>query len=419
MDFVKAVSENYEYTVKLRRYFHENPECGPAEQEGTMKKIEQELDDMNIRHVRIPNGGVFGFIDGAREGKTVLLRSDIDALPIEENENNLSGKKVCVSKKKGVMHGCGHDAHIAMLLTAGKILKEMADELEGHIILMFEQGEEGYLNIVPMCRAIQEMHLKIDTCYATHVRWDVPAGKLVCCPKISMSGIHHYELNIYGEGGHGSRPDLAKSPIDCYHEIYNIMLGLRMKYVRPDSGLTWSVGYLHAGSAFNVIPDHLECAGSIRSMDIEAGEEFWKEFKKTIDEICKLYYCKSKIECKTHFLPLINHESCRQLFLKSVEQYLGKDAIDQTEPWMASESYCYLTCMYPSVHTFTGIRNEEVGSGANHHTPEFDIDEKGMVPGITAAVAYAVEFLKNPPDVSDFKPLCNSMEELIVRLADV
>lgn len=416
MDILKCAKEKFDYTVQMRRYFHEHPESGPEEQLQTMDMIETQLEQMKIPYVRVPGGGIFGFISGAADGKTVLLRSDIDGLPIQESDCNLKGPKKCVSKIPGVMHGCGHDGHIAMLLTEGMILKELEAELKGSVILMFEQGEEGHGNVKKLCRYIQEKQMKIDTCYATHVRWDIPTGKIACCSGAALSGNYHFELKLMGKAGHGSRPDLAHNVLDCFNEIYSDMASLRLRYVRPDTSLTWSIGSVHAGSRFNMIPDELGCAGSIRMMDWDSGVEFWKEFNRIIEAVCALNYCTYELKLLENMLPAVNDPSCRKVYLNAVEKYLGKDAVYDGIPWMASESFGYMCNMYPSVESFVGIRNDELGSGSNHHTPEFDIDEVGLTSGIAAAVGYVLDFLENVPDTSEFKPICKSMDELLAML---
>ena len=129
-----------------------------------------ELEKIDIPYVQVPGGGIFAYINGDSTGKTVLLRSDIDALPILESETNLKNKKICISKNPGVMHGCGHDGHIAMLLTAAKILKNMEASLNGRVVLIFEEGEEGHRNIEKLLAYMAEKDMKFDTCYASHVR---------------------------------------------------------------------------------------------------------------------------------------------------------------------------------------------------------------------------------------------------------
>ena len=142
MEIFEEAKKNFDYMVRIRRQMHEHPEVTGQECE-TLKMIHKELDALGIEHVEVEDGGIIGQIHGGKPGKTVLLRADMDALPIEENPRNLTKEKVCVSKNKGVSHACGHDAHTAMLLAEAKILNEHRDELNGNVVLCFERGEEG------------------------------------------------------------------------------------------------------------------------------------------------------------------------------------------------------------------------------------------------------------------------------------
>jgi len=416
MDILLLAQAQAEYTIQLRRHFHEFPEAGPTEQVETLKTIASELDAMGIRHIRVPGGGLFGFIDGPVRGKTVLLRADTDALPVQEDPCNLKGPRKCVSKIPGVMHACGHDSHTAMLLTEAKILKSLKNQLKGSVILMFEEGEEGFCNVEKLCGYIQESGLSIDTCYSTHVCWDMPTGKIACTKGTALSGLYCFDLMIHGQGGHGSRPDLCNSPVDCFTAIYEAMQALRLKVVDPRSCLTWSIGQIHAGKSSNVVPEDLSASGTIRFFDISNGRRFWEEFGRTVDELGKLYRCHTKLICRQILEPTINDPACRRLFLDAVEKNLGGDALMDWGPWMASESFSYMTSMYPGVSTFIGIKNEMLGSGANHHTPQFDLDEAALPKGVAAAVAYTLEFLENPPDTSGFQSLCGSLKELVDML---
>lgn len=416
MDVYAKATEYFRDTVQMRRHLHENPESGPAEQKKTMEFVEEQLAQMEIPFVRVPGGGIFGFLKGPKAGKTVLLRADMDALPIQEDANNLAGPKVSVSKVPGVMHGCGHDGHTAMLLTEAKILKEMESELPGTVVLMFEEGEEGHLNIEHMCRYMDEMGIRPDTCYGAHVRWDIPTGKVACYDGAAMSGLYHFELTIHGQSGHGSRPDLAHSTLDCFCQIYDAMQTLRLRYSKPDDTLTWSIGRLHAGERFNVIPDELVCEGSIRMMDRACGAEVWKEFRRILDALCPLNYCTYTLKVRQFLLPVHNNSACCQVFRQAVSKYLGAEKLMDCQPWMGSDTYSYLTSMMPGIYTFVGIQNPALGSGANHHTPQFDLDEDALPLGVTAAVGYVLEYFSTPADTADFIPVEKDMKSLIAML---
>lgn len=412
-DFLAVAQKEKEYTVRLRRFFHAHPEAGPAEQVETMKAIGRELEALDIPFEQIPGGGLLGFIGDPARGKTVLLRADIDALPIQENPNNLAGPKICVSKVPGIMHACGHDAHIAMILTAAKLLKAMEQDLQGAVVLVFEEGEEGHRNIETILPYMERKGIHPDTCYATHVKWDLDSGKLHVADGAAMSGLYVFHCEIHGLAGHGSRPDLAHSTLDCFVNVYDMLQTVRMSHLSPDKHLTFSIGKVSCGTADNVIPDHLMFEGTIRFFERDGIQVFWEEFKKILQIICEYHHCTYSLTCRFALLPTISDPSCRRLWERAVERHLGKECLGQCDPWMASETYSYFLGMCPGVLAFTGIRNQALGAGANHHTPEFDLDEDALPVGVASAVAYTVDFLRDPPDVSGFRPVCGSAEEII------
>lgn len=416
MEILKLAQENYDYAVKLRREIHENPEISGVEFD-TLKLIQRELDSMGIEYTVVPDGGIVGLIHGGKPGKMVLMRADMDALPIQENTMNLVGEKVSVSKNAGVSHACGHDAHTAMLLTEAKILNEHKDELNGDVVLCFEQGEEGggqIANLLPYI--VEEMKLPIQTCVATHVKWDVPVGTISAEPGAVISGGYGFRVKLNGLSGHGSRPDLGHSVLDCFHSIYSHMNMLRMKYVQPTDILTFSVGKVTCGTALNIIPDELVFEGTTRTFNIdEAGEPFMNQFKAVLEAECKLHHCTYEvISMKDPLFENYNNPKCAEIAQNAVKKYLGEGALTKAQPWMACESMQAYLKYWPGVITFTGIKNDAMGTGANHHTPEFDIDEKGMIAGIAAAIGYVVDFQNYEGEIP-FTPYKGNIRELSAR----
>ena len=416
MDILKLAQENFDYVVKLRREIHENPEISGVEFE-TLKLIQNELDSMGIEYTVVPDGGIVGLIHGGKPGKMVLMRADMDALPILENPKNLVGDKVSVSKNTGVSHACGHDAHTAMLLAEAKILNEHKDELNGDVVLCFEQGEEGggqVANLLPYI--VEEMKLPIETCVATHVKWDVEAGKISAEPGAVISGGYGFRVKLHGLAGHGSRPDLGHSVLDCFHSIYSHMNMNRMKYVAPTEILTFSIGKVTCGTALNIIPDELVFEGTTRTFNIdEAGEPFMNQFKDVIAAECKLHHCTYEyLAMRDPLFECYNNEKCAEIAQNAVKKYVGEDALTKAEPWMACESMQAYLKYWPGVITFTGIKNDTLGTGANHHTPEFDLDEKGMVAGVAAAIGYVVDFQNYEGEIP-FKPYPGTIRELSAR----
>lgn len=399
-----------------RRWLHENPELSGQETE-TIAYITRALEALGLDIHTVPDGGVIGVLEGQADGPCVLLRADVDALPIKESEENLAQVRCCVSQKAGVMHACGHDAHVAMLLGAARALAAQRAQLAGRVLFVFERAEEiggkGYLeNLLPYIDA----HFAVDACYATHVRWDIPAGKIAVPQDIAMGGAFGFDVTICGRGGHGSRPDLAVSPIDCFCEIHQQINSLRMREIEPEQVLTYSLGCVQAGEKSNAIPDTLRFAGTVRTYDTQhAAERFAEGMRRIIDHACAAHGCTPQY---THFSRPIyetrNNADAAAFTAKAVAQHVGADALATCRPWMASESMGAYLKLWPGVLTFTGIRNEALGSGANHHTPQFDVDEAALLPGAAAACAFAWEMLAKRPQFAFARDIV-SMQDLVTR----
>lgn len=416
MDILKLAQDNYDYAVKIRRHLHENPELTSFEF-NTLELIKAELTNMGIEWVEVPDGGIVGLIHGGKLGKMVLMRADMDALPIQESKQNLVGEKVCVSKVPGISHACGHDMHTAMLLTEAKILNEIKDELNGDVVLCFERGEEGggqVANLLPYI--VEEMKLPIESCVASHVKWDVEAGQVSAEPGAVISGGYGFRIKLHGLAGHGSRPDLGHSVLDCFHSIYAHMNMNRMKYVSPTEILTFSIGKVNCGTALNIIPDELTFEGTTRTFNIEgAGEPFMNQFKAVLEAECKLHHCTYEvISMKDPLFECYNNEKCAEIAQNAIRKYIGEEAVAKAQPWMACESMQAYLKYWPGVITFTGIKNDAMGTGANHHTPEFEVDDKGMIAGITAAIGYVIEFQNYEGEIP-FKKFNGTIRDLSSR----
>lgn len=397
-----------------RRWLHEHPELSGCETE-TLGYIVKALEALHLGIHIVPGGGVIGVLG---EGEPcVLLRADCDALPIQESPTNLTFPRCCVSQNPGVMHACGHDAHMAMLLGAARALAAHREEIPGCVLFVFERGEEkggkGYLeHLLPYI----EEKFAVGACYATHVRWDIPSGKIAVPDGAAMAGAFGFDVTLHGRGGHGSRPDLAVSPIDCFAAIHAQLLALRMRAAAPEQVLTYSLGLVQAGEQGNTIPETLRFAGTVRTFDTAgAGERFAKETRRIIDGTCEAQGCTA--EYKHFSKPLYevrNHPEAAARAKQAIARNVGMLALTAASPWMASESMSAYLKLWPGVLTFTGIRNEKVGAGANHHTPQFDLDEAALLPGAAAACAFALDYLRERPAYA-FERDIVSMQDLVSR----
>lgn len=405
MNILELAQKEKNLTISLRRYFHENPELSQKEFK-TMDFIEEKLKGWGIETVRVPHGGVLGFLDSDKPGWTVLMRADMDALPIKEDSCNLKGEKVCVSKTKGVMHACGHDGHMAMLLTEAKILARHKAHWEGKIIFMFEQAEEmGERGVSSLLRYLRDHAIHVDACFGTHVKWDLPVGKVGIRYGSVMAGAYFFRVKIHGKSGHGSRPDMARSPIEAFVTIANELRGYRMRTVDPAESLTYSFGCVEGGGEPNIIPDELIFAGTARCTKNEDGLAFRTAMREMVEHTCRSYGCTAVFMEDQYFPVTVNTKECVDLARAAVIENCGEETLDIDCPlWMATETFSITESTYPGVFFFTGIYDEEAGSGSGHHTPAFDIGEKGLVTGVAAALSYVLAVLEKKPKIESFIP---------------
>lgn len=401
MDILKNVLAHKDLLVEMRRHLHAHPELSSKEFE-TLEFVKGKLTEFGIQFEEIKNGGILAWVGDESKGKKVLLRADLDALPLQENPKNLSQEKVVVSQNDGVCHACGHDGHTSMLLVAGKVLKEMESELKGKVYLIFERGEEGTGNYKYILRHFAQQNLVFDAIYGTHLLSTYETGKFSVEAGGVMAGAFVFDVTIVGRGGHGSRPDLSISPIDCFVSFYNSLKEIRMNQVSPFESLTFSVGKLQSGFVANVIPEELNFSGTARFFQRSDGMQFKETFLHLLESITKAYNCTYRLNrISAPGFGVMNDPSLSDLAKRAIATHLGEDKVGKEDPWMASESFSTYLALYPGVFAFLGMKNEAKGVGAEHHNERFDIDEDVLPLGAAAAAAYAVEFL-NSDIVPDF-----------------
>ncbi|MFI3284111.1 MAG: M20 family metallopeptidase [Erysipelotrichaceae bacterium] len=390
-----------------RRHLHAHPELSGCEHE-TLTYIRKQLALLDIPTTLIDKGGILAEIDSGVEGKTIMLRSDIDALPIGEIET-AKNQSYC-SREKGVMHACGHDAHTAMLLVAAKVLVNHKQSFKGRVLLCFEQGEEGFFNLRYILRHLEKNKVKIDSCFAMHVSPYIDNGKLMVNSGPIMAGLGKFDIEIQGQSGHGSRSDLAKNPIDCFADIMNGLQKARLNMIDPFEVFSMSVCEVHAGSSINIIPETLRFKGTYRYYNMDVA----LTYRQIIQEVCESAASLKQLEIIYHQLPhpsypLINHPDAVQFFKEHLDELSG-DIIEST-PWMGSETYAYYLLKYPGMYLFLGTNNPDKGIHSDVHNAHFDVDESVLYKGVYAFVQYSIAFLNHEvsyPFVADTQ----SIEEI-------
>ncbi|MDR1217514.1 MAG: amidohydrolase [Oscillospiraceae bacterium] len=408
MDIMALAGRYADDTVEIRRRLHRNPELSDREFQ-TLEYIGMKLTEYGVEHIEVERGGILGFI--GRGDVSVLLRADIDALPIRENPRNLIRERTVISQNDGVQHACGHDAHTAMLLTAARILKENEDVLGGRVVLLFERGEEGKGNLRYLLRHIIDNGIGVSAAHAIHVRPDLDAGKVYIPRGPIMAGAAGFRVTLRGLGGHGSRPDLANNPVDCFVAAYNALTALRLRLVSPFEPFSFSVGLLSGGEKENIIPPELTFGGSARYYSMAVGEEFAAAFDRILKGVAATYGCEYDSGGILLGSPTINHDGLADLARAAALRHLGADILADREPLMGSESFSVIARLWPSVMVHLGVKNDELGAGAGLHSEYFDLDEAALQTGVAETVAFASEYLKSST-VLTLSELCDADEAI-------
>ncbi|HIS60949.1 MAG TPA: amidohydrolase [Candidatus Scybalomonas excrementigallinarum] len=385
------VVKNREYITEMRRYFHAYPEVSLKEY-NTCKKIEEELDKMGIPHRRVGETGVYGWIDGRGNGgkdKVMVLRADIDALAMED----LKEVSYC-SKEEGVCHACGHDAHIATLLGAAKILKEKEQEFSGQVRLFFQQAEEiGQGARIFVKEGLMEGATRV---FGAHVSSKLDSGTVSLTAGPQNASCDYFKIKVTGKGAHVSTPQLG---IDAVYVASQIVVALQSIVARntdPLETVVVGVGVLRAGTQYNIVAEHAEIEGTTRSFSKEV-REFTNERVKTIaKQTAELYGAEAEVEFQGFANPLINDEEAVEEVIEVAKQVIEeKNIISNFEKMLGADDFADFLQETKGMYAFVGTRNKEKPNTASaHHHGLFDIDEEGLLLSCNLYVDYALQILK-------------------------
>ncbi|MCQ8213684.1 amidohydrolase [Cetobacterium somerae] len=384
---LKLAEKYQDYMIQMRRKFHENPELS-GEEFKTKEILIEEFKSMGVPYKELPGTGLIAIIKGNHPGKHVVLRADMDALPVLEEENNLIQKKVCISLIKGLSHACGHDAHMAILLGSMKVLKDMQEDLKGTVYCCFEEGEETNCGVDAMLEALKEY--PIDSCFALHVYSALESGKINIEPGPRMAGTVGIGFYVRGKAGHGSRPDLAVNPIIPAAHIVTQIDSAFVNQINAEETVTLGISVFQGGQATNIIPNEVFIGGTARFFKKEEGEKALKIINTIASNtaICHRSTIEFAERNKISLYPVINDMKCALDIQNKIKEICGDDVHKECSKWYASECYGKYLDKYPGALGFLGINNTELGTGAEHHNGRFDIDESSFILGVCAEVGY-------------------------------
>lgn len=386
MDLKALAEKNHDYVVEMRRYFHRHPELSTQEV-NTSKKICEELEKMGIPYKAYPDYTVIATIDSGKPGKTVLIRGDIDALPVTE-ETGLP----FASQNPGVMHACGHDCHGAMLLGIGKSLMEVKDELTGKILLGFQVAEENLKGSRTMVQYVKDMG-GADNSIAIHVGCAQNIGEIMLPAGPMASGVITYQIRVKGRGGHGSAPHAALDPIKPACEIVLKLASLPSNAIDAQDPIVFSTCHIEGGSAVNIIPDEAVISGTVRYFNKDLTQPIFDYLENISDCVCKSYGVTRTMEyIFDPMIPVVNDKEVAEMGQRIAEEMGMK--VTKEGKGMGSDDMALLLDAFPGFYANIGCANEAKGIGhvANHNAC-FTIDEDALKLGTEFLMKSACELL--------------------------
>ena len=396
IDFIKEARALFPYTQSMRRDFHIHPELGFHEVR-TGGIVAKELEALGLEVTKgVGKTGVVGLLEGSKPGPTILLRFDMDALPILEE----TGAEYA-SQNQGVMHACGHDGHTAMGLTVAKILQNHRDELNGTIKFCFQPSEEGFNGEEMggnemMIRAGVLEGPKVGRTLSMHLWNEQPVGWIGVGKGPVMAGAELFMVKLTGKGGHGAAPHLTIDPIVATSQVVAALQSITSRNVAPLQSAVDSVTTVHSGTAFNVIPQEAELTGTIRTFDLDVRKKVLERFHQIVNGVGEAMGCQVDIDVERISPAVINDDSVSERVQKTAHQLLSDSTIDKA-PYMTmgAEDMAFMQEKVPGCYFFIGSNNQEKHLDYGHHHPKFDFDEEALVRGAALMAAAAVDVLKS------------------------
>lgn len=388
-DFLVLARDLFPYTQERRRDFHRHPELG-FEEKRTASVIARELEKLDQLDLQtgIAGTGVTAFLEGDPSGPVVLLRFDMDALPIEEES-----EEEYASENEGVMHACGHDGHMAIGLSAARILHDQREQLPGSVKFVFQPAEEG---LGGAKRMIQEGVLEDpvpDVVLALHLWNEKPLGWFGISDGPMMAASEIFQIRIVGKGGHGANPHEAVDPILAASQVVTGLQSIVSRELSPIETGVITVGSFHGGSAHNVIPSEVKMEGTIRTFNPQTRKYVLERFEEIVSGIAESHGCWTEINVE-EISPAVDNDPEIASMVRNVAAQLFPDlTLDSTYRTMTSEDMALMMEGYQSCYLLVGSANENLGLNAKHHHPEFDFDERALIHGTALITAAAFALL--------------------------
>jgi amidohydrolase len=375
-----------DYTIEMRRYFHENPELSFKEFK-TQEKILSELKSMGLNPVKIAGTGVYADIIGKNNGKTIGVRADIDALPVTENNS-----KTYRSKNEGVMHACGHDAHTAMVLGLSKLLVSEGKNFNGRIRVFFQPAEEAPPG--GAVRMIEEGLLDgVDYVIGQHVDSQLPAGYIGYRSGPVSANSDTFFVTIQGKGGHGSRPEGGIDAIYAASLFVTSLQAVRARILPQTSPAAITVGTINGGYRHNVLADNVQLSGTVRTVTEEDRKSAEAKIKSLLEGLKSFLGISYEYKFEYGYPVMKNDLEITGIVHDEAVKIIGEKKVIETGQMLGGEDFGYYLQKKKGAFYRLGTSNRDKGIIASNHSPEFDIDEEALGPGVEVLNAISKRLL--------------------------
>ena len=374
--------------VATRRDLHMHPETA-FEEVRTSGVVIERLKALGLSpRTGVGKTGVMATIQGGRPGKTVMLRADMDALPILE-ENDVPYR----SQNAGKMHACGHDCHTSILLGVAKQLVQDAPQLPGKVVLCFQPAEECGGGAVAMIRDGALDYAKPDATFGIHVWQDLPVGTLGVTTGPFMAAVDEFSITITGKGAHGAMPHLSADPVVCAAQVVTALQTIASRSADPFREVVVSVTQLRAGTAFNIIPQTAWLNGTVRTFDRELWKDIPGHFDRIVNGVAAAFGCRAEIQFDRTNQPTVNDAAMAEVARAAAIDIAGQDHVRSDVRTMGGEDFSAFLAKVPGCFIAVGARNEARGLVWDHHHPRFDVDEQSLAIGAELLLRTTKRFL--------------------------
>ncbi len=374
-----AFPDEFDQLVATRRDLHRHPELRYQEVRtagiaaGRLATLGYEV------ATGIGGTGVVGLLRGAgsEPGRTLLLRADMDALPIEE-----AGAAPYRSTTPGVMHACGHDGHVAIGLGAARRLAAARSGWRGSVKYVFQPAEEGGCGALRMVEAGVLEAPAVDAAFGLHLWNDIPVGQIAARTGPVMASVDEFAVTVRGEGGHAAKPHQTRDPVLAAAHVVTALQSLVSRAVNPFERLVVSVTSVHGGEAFNVIPELVTLRGTVRTMGGSVFDEVPGRFRAVVESVAGAFGCRAEIAWQRQSPPVVNDAAMTELVRECAAAVVGSANVRDDVRTMGGEDFAFFAGRVPACFAFVGSRNDAKGLNAGHHHPRFDFDEDALLVGV-------------------------------------